>query len=319
MPFCCFLTVVFLLFATFHAEAQTPFTVMSYNIENAFDTYHDEGKDDLEFCEDGSKKWTKNRLFKKLRGICKVIVAADENRPIDLIALCEVENDTVMEYLTHRTPLNRIGYQYIMTHSDDQRGIDVALLYSPFTFHPVETQHIHISTSTQPVRDILRVSGTIFNSDTLDVYVLHLPSKVGGTKANKRSIRAVRTLKENVDSIYAIRQHPNIILMGDFNAETESTQLKMLTSDSILTDHIAPLHPGTYKYQGDWSTIDHILSHTTTLSPQSATILTFPFLLESDDTYGGIKPYRTYIGPVYKGGISDHLPIMMRFEVENIR
>ena len=318
MPFHRFLTIALLLFATFHAEAQTPFTVMSYNIENAFDTYHDEGKDDLEFCEDGSKKWTKSRLFKKLRGICKVIVAADENRPIDLIALCEVENDTVMEYLTHRTPLNRIGYQYIMTHSDDPRGIDVALLYSPFIFHPFETQHIHIPspTPTHPIRDILRVAGTIANGDTLDVYALHLPSKLGGSAARKRNLKATLTLKENVDSIYATRQHPNIILMGDFNADTRSHQLKILTSGGILTDHIAPLHPGTYKYQGDWSTIDHILTHTTTLSPQSANILTLPFLIESDNTYGGIKPHRTYIGPIYKGGISDHLPVMTRFEIQ---
>ncbi|MCH5175275.1 MAG: endonuclease [Prevotellaceae bacterium] len=291
---------------------------MTYNIENAFDTYHDEGKDDLDFCEGGSKKWSKSRLFKKLHGVCKTIVAADEERPIDLIALCEVENDTVMEYLTHRTPLNRLGYQYIMTHSDDARGIDIALLYSFFTFHPIETQHIHIAAHTprHPIRDILHVAGTIANGDTLDVYVLHLPSKLGGAVARKGGLTAARMLKENVDSIHAIRLHPNIIIMGDFNAETKSSQIKMLTSDGILKDHAAPLHPGTYKYKGDWSTIDHILTHTTTLLPQYANILTLPFLIEPDETYGGYKPHRTYLGPIYKGGISDHLPIMMRFEIQ---
>ena len=315
----CLLSTLLLLSSALNIKAQSPFTVMSYNIENAFDTTHDEGKDDLEFCEGGSKKWTKSRLFKKLNGVCKAIAAADENRPIDLIALCEVENDTVMEYLTRRTPLKSIGYQYFITHSDDPRGIDVALLYSPFTFHPIEIQHIHTPTPTPThhIRDILHVAGTISNGDTLDVYALHLPSKLGGAAAQKRSLKTTRMLKENADSIFATRQHPNIILIGDFNAETKSPQLKMLTSDSILTDHIAPLHPGTYKYQGDWSTIDHILTHTTTLSPTSASILTFPFLTEPDETYGGIKPYRTYIGPVYKGGISDHLPIMMKFELKS--
>lgn len=318
MPFHRLLTIALLLFATLYTEAQTPFTVMSYNIENAFDTQHDEGKDDLEYCEGGSKKWTKSRLFKKLRGICKVIAAADENRPIDLIALCEVENDTVMEYLTHRTPLNSIGYHYIMNKSDDPRGIDVALLYSPFTFHPVEIQPIRIPTPTptHPIRDILRVAGTISNGDTLDVYVLHLPSKLGGRAAHRRSMKATRTLKENVDSVRATRQHPNIILMGDFNAETKSPQLQLLTSDSILTDHTAPLRPGTYKYQGSWSTIDHILTHMTTLLPQSADILNLPFLVEPDETYGGYRPHRTYIGNIYHGGISDHLPVVVRFEIK---
>ena len=315
--FRCFLTAFLLLSFALHTKAQTPFTVMSYNIENAFDTQHDEGKDDLEYCEGGGRKWTKNRLFKKLNGVCKVIAAADENRPIDLIALCEVENDTVMEYLIHRTPLNNIGYQYIMTYSDDPRGIDIALLYSPFTFHPIETQHIRTPNpnTTHPIRDILRIAGTISNGDTLDAYVIHLPSRLGGSAARERSLKATRTLKENVDSVYASRQHPNIILMGDFNAETKSPQIKMLTSDSILTDHTATLKPGTYKYQGDWSIIDHILTHTTTLLPQSANILTLPFLIEHDNTYGGYKPHRTYTGLTYHGGISDHLPVVMRFEI----
>ena len=314
----CLLGTLLLLSSALNIKAQSPFTVMSYNIENAFDTYHNEGKDDLEFCEGGDRKWTKNRLFKKLRGVCKVIAAADENRPIDLIALCEVENDTVMEYLIHRTPLKNIGYQYIINKSDDPRGINVALLYSPFTFHPKETQHIHIPTTkpTHATRDILHVAGTISNGDTVDVYVIHLPSKLGGAVARERSLKVTQILKENIDSVHSTRHHPNIILMGDFNAETKSPQLKMLTSDKILTDHTAPLHPGTYKYQGDWSTIDHILTHTTTLSPKTATILTFPFLLEPDRTYGGNKPRRTYIGFTYNGGISDHLPVMMRFEVE---
>ena len=317
----CLLGALLLLSSALNIKAQTPFTVMAYNIENAFDTYHDEGKDDLDFCEGGSKGWTKSRLFKKLRGVGKTIVAADEYRPIDLIALCEVENDTVMEYLIHRTPLRNLEYQYIMNKSDDARGIDVALLYSSFTFHPVETQHIHTPTSKPAhyIRDILRVSGTIFNGDTVDVYVLHLPSKLGGGAAHKRSMKATQALKENADSICAIRKHPNIIIMGDFNAETRSPQLKMLTSDGILTDHTAPLHPGTYKYHGNWSTLDHILTHTTTLSPISAKILTFPFLIEPDETYGGFKPHRTYTGPIYRGGISDHLPVVMRFEINKIQ
>ena len=123
-------------------RAQQTFTVLSYNIENAFDTIHDAGKDDYEYCAGGERKWNQHRLFQKLKGISKVIAAADEKRPVDLIGLCEVENDTVMQYLIQRTSLRNLGYRYIMTQSDDERGIDVALLYSPFTFHPIETESI---------------------------------------------------------------------------------------------------------------------------------------------------------------------------------
>ena len=31
--------------------------------------------------------------------------------------------------------------------------------------------------------------------------------------------------------------------------------------------------------------------------------------MEEDKRYLGKKPFRTYLGPVYHGGVSDHLPI----------
>lgn len=295
------------------AKAQDTFTVMSYNIENAFDTIHDEGKNDQEFCAGGERGWNRYRLFEKLRGVSKVIAAADEQRPIDLIGLCEVENDTVMKYLTRYTPLRHIGYQHIITESNDERGIDVALLYSPFTFHPIETQKIRVSTKNESTRDVLHVTGTLNNGDTLDIYVLHLPSRRGGGKAHSLSKKVVQALCSNIDSIRLARQQPNLIVMGDFNAEKNTPQLKSLTQKGILTNQTAKLKPGTYKYQGAWSTIDHILTYTTSLTPQHSQILNLPFLIEPDPTNGGDKPRRTYLGPIYQGGISDHLPIVTRF------
>lgn len=297
-------------------KAQQPFTILSYNIENAFDTIHDEGKNDYEYCAGGERKWNKGRLFKKLKGISKVIAAADEKRPVDLVGLCEVENDTVMKYLTQNTPLKQLGYKYVMTHSEDDRGIDVALLYSPFTFHPIEIQSVKPSIQKQKTRDILHVAGTIMGGDTLDVYVLHLPSKRGGGEAQKLSMRICQQVQAHVDSVRTIRHHPNLILMGDFNAENNSPQLKLLTRNHHLIDRTARLKPGTYKYQGEWSTLDHILTHTTTLSHQETHILSLSFLTEPDPTNGGNKPHRTYLGPVYQGGVSDHLPVFSIFQLK---
>ena len=43
-------------------------------------------------------------------------------------------------------------------------------------------------------------------------------------------------------------------------------------------------------------------------------IVSHAFLLEDDRQYGGQKPWRTFLGPLYNGGFSDHLPIMVEFE-----
>ncbi len=297
-------------------RAQQTFTIMSYNIENAFDTIHDEGKNDYEYCDGGERKWSQYRLFQKLKSVGKVIAAADEKRPVDLIGLCEVENDTVMQCLTQRTSLSSLGYRYIMTNSLDERGIDVALLYSPFTFHPIETESIRPKTKKDKTRDILHVAGTIAGGDTLDVYVVHLPSKRGGSEGQKLSMGICQQLQAHTDSVRTRRQHPNLIIMGDFNAETNSQQLKLLTRSHHLIDRTAKLQPGTYKYQGEWSILDHILTHTTTLSHQQTRILNLSFLTEPDPTHGNVKPYRTYLGPVYQGGISDHLPVVSVFQIK---
>lgn len=307
--------VILLLMYACEVKAQT-FTIMSYNIENAFDTIHDEGKNDYEYCDGGERKWSQYRLFQKLKSVGKVIAAADEKRPVDLIGLCEVENDTVMQCLTQRTSLSSLGYRYIMTNSLDERGIDVALLYSPFTFHPIETESIRPKIKKDKTRDILHVAGTIAGGDTLDVYVVHLPSKRGGSEGQKLSMSICQQLQAHTDSVRTIRQHPNLLIMGDFNAETNSQQLKLLTRSHHLIDRTAKLQPGTYKYQGEWSILDHILTHTTTLSHQQTRILNLSFLTEPDPTHGNVKPYRTYQGPVYQGGVSDHLPVVSVFQIK---
>ena len=43
-----------------------------YNVENLFDTYHDEGKNDYEYLPDGANRWTDARYNRKLRNIATV-------------------------------------------------------------------------------------------------------------------------------------------------------------------------------------------------------------------------------------------------------
>jgi hypothetical protein len=44
-------------------------------------------------------------------------------------------------------------------------------------------------------------------------------------------------------------------------------------------------------------------------SETGAKIFAARFLLEQDKKYMGLQPYRTYAGPKFIGGFSDHLPV----------
>ena len=52
-------------------------------------------------------------------------------------------------------------------------------------------------------------------------------------------------------------------------------------------------------------------------SAAMAVIFAPGFLLEEDKSYLGVKPRRTYIGPRYNGGVSDHLPILLKISGSN--
>lgn len=320
------------------------FRIMSYNVENLFDLRHDTLKDDYEFLPDAVRHWTYPKYKKKLDNIARVITATGGWTPPALVALCEVENDSVMRDLTRYSALREAGYRYVMTQSPDERGIDVALLYQRGLFKLLSHQSLSVAKpreESRPTRDILHVSGLLLNQDTLDVFVAHFPSRSGGTKASEPyRLLAARRVKTAIDSVLAMRRHPQIILLGDFNDYPESKSVRQVLQADIppaLPDSLHPQriyhllagkantrkHFGSYKYRGEWELIDHILVSGNLLhkhSPLStdetkADILRLPFLLTEDKKYGGEQPFRTYYGMKYQAGYSDHLPVWAEFRL----
>ena len=313
------------------------FRVLTYNVENLFDTCHDARHDDYEFLPDSERAWGSMRYWKKQGDISRTIAAASGASPIDLVALCEIENDTVIRDLTQRTRLHRMGYEYLVTHSDDARGVDVALLYQPDRFRLLLDSSLRISPSAaygRFTRDILYVSGRLPNADTLDVFVNHWPSRRGGTVADDFRWQVARFLKTFADSLMQVRRHPNLIFVGDFNDEYDDRSIAdglgavsregkngsyVVLSSELREDRGIE---GTYKFRGDWNQLDQIIVSRAMLEPTNkihttsdgCRILALPFLLKEDESRGGVKLNRTYLGPVYQGGVSDHLPLILDLE-----
>ena len=298
-------------------------TFMELNCENLFDTRHDSLKNDLEFLPDGSYKWTPYRYWAKLNHLGQEIVAQSDPVP-DFVAMCEVENDSVMFDLTKRSLLRNAGYEYVMTSSPDERGIDVALLYQPASFALLHSHSIRIKPlpDTRPTRDILYASGLVITGDTLHVFVVHAPSRRGGELVSRPyRLLVASQLAEAVDSVYAISRDAKIIIAGDFNDYADSPALQYLYEHHLIniTADAQGSHgaKATYRWHGEWRSLDQILcSPSLAARKQSSVIGDLPFLLEDDEKYGGKKPYRTYLGPRYLGGYSDHLPLVVQLKNE---
>ena len=293
------------------------FTFVEYNVENIFDTRHDEGKQDEEFLPDATRHWTEKRSWKKLDRIGKSILSTSEDGIPDLIALCEVENDQTLTDLTKRSLLRNAGYDYVMTQSPDARGVDVALIYSPFSFGLIRSYGLRVDTipGMKPTRDILYACGQLQSGDTLHVFVVHAPSRFGGEKQTRpnRQLIANRV----IDAIRQLPADAKVIVAGDFNDEATDPALRFLEDNGLhnVTAHAQGSHgaKATYRYQGFWQSIDHVFVSAGLLnSVEHSFINDAPFLLEEDKKYGGVKPLRTYNGYRYQRGFSDHLPLVVR-------
>ena len=299
------------------------FTFVELNCENLFDYLHDEGKQDTEYLPEATRHWTKKRYWRKLNNIAQELLSCSDEGIPDMIALCEVENDSVMRDLTKRSLLRNAGYEYLMTSSPDQRGIDVALLYSPFSFAPVRTYPIRVEPlkGMRATRDILYVCGETVSGDTLHVFVVHQPSRFGGEKYSRPFRRVVADrVCQSVDSIYAVSPHAKLLIAGDFNDGADGYSLKQynqhglinITKDAKGDNGVK----GTYRYKGEWESIDHILASPYIYNNVESAFIHSPlFLLEEELQYGGYRPRRTYNGMRYQPAYSDHLPLVVRFRV----
>ncbi|MCX6232020.1 MAG: endonuclease [Bacteroidetes bacterium] len=313
--------------------------IMFYNLENFYDTHNDSIANDDDFTAFGMKHWGREKYNCKLNHIYKVIASIGGWEPPEIIGVCEVENKWVVSELAAGTPLRKFNYRYIHYDSPDPRGIDVAMLYRPDKFKPVFHQPLRIIfpfDTAARTRDVLYVKGLTASKDTLHLFVNHFPSKFGGAMItiSKRNYVA-RFLWTKVDSILAVNPDANIVIMGDFNDEpTDESILQYLKSKcdtneltgadlyNLMCKLKAEEKIGTNKFREQWSLIDQMIVSTALVKNSKswhvknmrAFIYKADFLLQPDETYMGVKTFRTYTGPRYTGGFSDHLPVYMDLE-----
>ncbi|MDD2381323.1 MAG: endonuclease [Mariniphaga sp.] len=338
--FLCYI-FLFIVSETFPQTDTGEVHMIFYNTENLFDLTDDPGIADQEFTPHGDRRWTARRLNKKLLDISKVLINAAGWEPAQMIFLCEIENRNLLERLIQETPLNAYPYALIHKESPDTRGTDVAFLYHREHFYPINYKYFPVKTqedSLLSTREILYVSGIIKGADTVHFFANHWPSRYGGLLESQPLRKlAAQTLRNQVHELQNRMPDPKIIITGDFNDQPSDKSMSTIlnTKDIPIDGEVNPStlynlsipwegkEPGTLKYRSQWSVFDQIIVSGSLLQKKNnlctrqewAQIVQLPFLLEMDERYGGQRPKRTYSGYRYYGGISDHLPVMLKLRV----
>lgn len=342
------LAVVLSLFSC-RADAQKTksYVIGFYNLENLFDTYHDEGKNDYEYLPDGANQWTEAKYEKKLHNMASVIKAmADDNKAFhSILGVSEIENRHVLEDLVIQPEIAKANFQIVHYDGPDRRGVDVALLYRPEHFELLESKSIPYNFASKKIvfsldslgqeafrtRDILMVRG-LLGGEMFAFFVTHLPSRVGG-KGNDLRSRGGEIIYENAVALMEEFPGIKIVVMGDMNDNPtdESMAVYMHGKEEIKDvgnlDFFSPFLSmlkagyGSLAYQGAWNIYDLILVNSNLVNAPKGTlrivpivkkkyygrIFNKPFMTQQDGQYKG-TPFRTFSNGAFIGGYSDHYP-----------
>ena len=307
------------------------YTIAFYNLENLFDTVNDPEKMDDTFTPKGEAKWDENRLASKVRKLGSVIASIGQQdnpyKPV-LIGVAEVENAAVMQRLVASPHLKELGYSFVHFEAPDERGIDTALIYRASFFKILSSEAVFLPLKTPEgkpdfTRDILHVTGEL-EGQRVHVLVNHWPSRrAGAMETDPKRMEAAKKNRDIIAKIKSTEPDARIIVMGDFNDDPQSESILHLMN----TDFYNPMQllltrdEGSTSYRGQWNLFDQILVSNNFMKPYDN-----PFSFEKADIFNAASvvinagkykgnPFRTYAGPKYLGGVSDHFPVYGIFEI----
>ncbi len=335
-------TLILVLFLYNHSCAQDSLynkdnylTIVSYNVENLFDTIDDPNKDDNEFLPGTKSDWNSDKYQKKIKNLAQVISSINKYELPELVGLVEIENENVVQDLINSSFLSAGNYGIVHHESPDERGIDVALIYRKDQFQVVEEQAINVFYDFEPkttTRDILYVKGKLKNGEILYVFVNHWSSRRDGEETSEpKRLYTAALLREKVDVIIKKDKKAKIIIMGDFNDEPSN---KSLNEVLMAKNHQNPqnkgqlynlmfdkhlLGYGTYYYKTAWNMLDNLIVSSSLLNSPGKYQLSFDggqifsarWMMYDNVKTGELTPNRSYSGTSYHGGYSDHLPVYM--------
>ena len=317
-----------------------------YNLENLFDTYHDEGKNDEEYLPDGTNQWTEAKYAKKLKNMASVIRAMKEENKAwhAILGVSEIENRHVLEDLVSQPEIAEANYQIVHYDGPDRRGVDVALFYRPELFTLLESRSIPFDFNSDldfgmseeekadfRTRDILMVRGML-GDEMFAFFVAHLPSRLGDKSSALRS-RGGEIMYQTSRELMAAYPGIKIVAMGDMNDNPtdDSMAVQMRGREKIeevgpedfFSPFLSMLKAGysSLFYRGGGNIYDilvcnynlaHAPKGTLQIQPivkkkYYGRVFHQPFMTQQDGQYAG-QPFRTYSNGAFVGGYSDHYP-----------
>lgn len=344
MKFTSAFAVLFFL-AGLTAQAQQNLSIMTYNVENLFDSTHDVGKDDWEYLSKQEKEtnplarawcqtngqnpqrclnlnWDESSVKEKLIRIADVI--AQKGTGPDIVIIPETENINILTRLVKETRLSAMGYQTIaLVEGPDKRGIDVGVISKLPLAASAKLHLIDFKTTNPPAekpiltRGIIEVPLKLRNGKVLHVFGGHFPSQSHPTSQRRDALNMMTSLMNE-----RLAAGQLTLAGGDLNIIATEEQTNGLFADAntdFLVSHFDACRncQGTHFFKGEWGFLDILLfpksldnSGRLILNRDSVTVAkASKYQLDQNGAPARFDVNR----PI---GVADHLPLYAEFSVE---
>ena len=321
---------LFVLMAYGQEKKFALYSVAFYNMENLFDTIHDEGKNDYEYLPNGTNQWNTMKYKAKLKNMSEILsMLSTDKLPMGpaIIGVSEIENYRVLEDILKQPALADRGYQYVHYEGEDQRGVDCAFFYNPKLFELTNSKlvpYVYINDTVHKTRGFLIASGNIAD-EKMHFIVNHWPSRAAASPARERAGEQVRAIK---DSLLREDSAAKIVIMGDMNDDPMDESMKVLGARKYPKqvkkgefynpwwETLEDKGVGTLLYRGKWNLFDQIVISKPLLKAKKGLrydhneVFIRDYLIQQDGKYKG-SPLRTHGGKTWLNGYSDHLPTII--------
>lgn len=279
-----------MLFLSTALVADDRISLMTYNVENLFDTSHDEGKDDYTYLPQSLKKgalkdqvnkscrslsspvwrkdcfeldWNDELLGIKMQQIGSVVrqIQTSRGNGPDLLFMQEVENFNVFkQFVESQTP--DAGYYGVLLEASDPRGIDSAFL-SRFPISQKRAPQLHpiiTESGSQLARGVLEVTVDLPDGTPLTALVFHFPAAYHPTDKREAALRTLNQIRETIPSSHIV------VAGGDSNITNKEENKNGLLRNIIrpfwtLIEDFCEGCAGTEYYEKEktWSFFDRFM------------------------------------------------------------
>lgn len=320
-------------------------SVMAFNVENLFDTDHDEGTEDFTFlpvekkkeekikagCEGNSSSFRKQECFetdwnsevltKKMKRVASVIQQVGDGKGPDILILAEVENQKVVDLL-NQNHLKESGYVTAkVIDSFDPRGIDPGVLsrfpmWREPKIHriPLKAEDKDGEYSATRTRGVIEVPVTLPDGTKALVFGLHFPSQSNPSYLRKQASEFLNEIEK------ALPPDVVAIIGGDFNITREEDEtsgyFKTILNSAWHVSHIEGCKScdGTHYYnpKTEWSFLDAILVRRASVATTGWQVDPTSVRVPNESKYQVNKygsPARFDANSPF--GVSDHWPVYL--------